>query len=182
MDRISSITDCDKTLQLIRKSLKAGFIDPITGVHIKPNIGTPQGSVFSPLLANIVLDAFDEQMENIKKSFEKGKKRARSKEYDSLQSRIQGLQKSQPGSPQIIELAMKKRMIPATDMFDPNFRRLMYLRYADDFVVLISGSIDEARHIKHRIADVLNKKCGLELHKEKTLITSTKEGFKFLGA
>jgi hypothetical protein len=65
---------------------------------------------------------------------------------------------------------------------DPHYRRLMYLRYADDFVILVTGSHHEALLIKHRIADVLSKKCGLELNKEKTLITATKDGFKFLGA
>ena len=68
------------------------------------------------------------------------------------------------------------------NMFDPNFKHLIYLRYADDFVILIIGSIDEAKHIKHMVADCLNKKCGLELYKDKTLITATKDGFSFLGA
>lgn len=81
-----------------------------------------------------------------------------------------------------MELVMEKRKIPALNMLDPNFKRMMFLRYADDFVILISGSHDEAEHIKHRIADILIKKCGLELNKEKTLITATKEGFNFLGA
>jgi retron-type reverse transcriptase len=182
MNRVETITNCDKTLQLIRKSLRAGYIHPDTGEHIRSSEGTPQGSVFSPLLANIVLDEFDKQVEKIKASFEKGRKRTRNREYESLQSQIQWLRKSKPGSPKIKELAMKKRLTPAMNMFDPNFKRMMFLRYADDFVILISGSIDETKHIKHRLADVLTKKCGLELHDEKTLITATKDGFKFLGS
>lgn len=67
-------------------------------------------------------------------------------------------------------------------MFDPNFKRLMYLRYADDFVILIIGSINEAKYIKQLVADILKSKCGLELNEEKTKISATKEGFKFLGA
>lgn len=55
----------------------------------------------------------------------------------------------------------------------------MYLRYGEDFVILISGSSDDAKLIKNRVKDILIKKCGLELNKEKTLIT--KDGFKFLG-
>lgn len=89
MRRIESITNCDKTLQLIRKSLTAGYIHPDTGELIRPSEGTPQGSVLSPLLANIVLDEFDKQVEKIKTSFDKGNKRARNKKYDKLQSRIQ---------------------------------------------------------------------------------------------
>lgn len=182
MKRIESNTSCDKTLQLIRKSLTAGYIDPDTGKHVRTTEGTPQGSVFSPLLANIVLNELDKKLEDIKQAFERGKKRAKNKEYDQLTSRIQYLQKNHPGSPDIRELAIKRRSIPSLDPLDPNFRRLMYLRYADDFVILIAGSIDDANHIKHQIADILTKNCGLELHKDKTLITATKDGFKFLGA
>lgn len=68
------------------------------------------------------------------------------------------------------------------NLFDPDFKRLMYLRYADDFVILVSGSINDAKLVKVRAADVLQKQCGLELNKDKTLITATKEGFRFLGA
>jgi len=121
-------------------------------------------------------------MDSLKLNFEKGKKRIRNKEYDALTSKIAWLKKSKPGSPLIKELAIKRREIPSLNMFDPNFKRLMYLRYADDFVILIIGSLDEAKMIKQRITDVLKKRCGLELNQDKTLITATKEGFTFLGA
>lgn len=176
-----SIT-CDKTLQLIRKSLTAGYIDPENGKLIKTTMGTPQGSILSPLLSNIVLNELDKKMNDIKLSFERGKKRERNKEYDKLTSRIQSLQKYHPGSPEIKELAILRRSLPSLNPIDPNFKRLMYLRYADDFVVMIAGSSDDAKHIKHLIADILTKKCGLELSSDKTLITATKEGFTFLGA
>lgn len=145
-------------------------------------MGTPQGSIISPLLSNIVLNELDMKMNDIKLSFECGKKRERNKEYDKLTSRIQSLQKHHPGAPEIKELAVLRRSLPSLNPIDPNFKRLMYLRYADDFIVMITGSIDDAKHIKHLIADILTKKCGLELNNKKTLITATKEGFKFLGA
>jgi retron-type reverse transcriptase len=101
---IESNTTCDKTLQLIRKSLKAGYIDPNSGEHVKTTLGTPppRGSVFSPLLANIVLTELDKKVLDIKNSFEKGNNRAaakpeaRNKEYDALTSRIQSLHKFHP--------------------------------------------------------------------------------------
>lgn len=92
MNRISNITKCDKTLQLIRKSLTAGYKSPITNSIIKSTEGTPQGSVLSPLLANIVLDELDKQVESMKVQFDKGTKRRRNKLYSTLQSKIQSLQ------------------------------------------------------------------------------------------
>lgn len=65
---------------------------------------------------------------------------------------------------------------------DPLFKRMMYLRYGFDFVILISGTSDDALMIKNRVKDILIKKCGLLLNKEKTLISATKDGFKFNGA
>lgn len=180
-DIIASKIKCDKTLQLIRKSLMAGHIDQ-EGRYVISKMGTPQGSILSPLLSNIVLNELDSYMNDFKVKFEKGKKRAINKEYNSLTSRIQNLQKFQPGSPEIRELALKRRRTSCTVFNDPNFKRIMYLRYADDFIVLVAGSSDDAMLIKHRISDILMKKCGLELNKDKTLITATKDGFKFLGA
>jgi hypothetical protein len=145
-------------------------------------MGTPQGSVLSPLLSNIVLNELDVHMDKIKQKFEKGTKRSRNPEYDKLTSRLQYLQKHHPGSPEILKVVMLRRATPSLNTHDPNFKRLLYLRYADDFVALITGTSDEANLIKHQIADILMKKCGLELNKEKTLVTAIKDGFNFLGA
>lgn len=182
MKCLGKVIACQKTLQLIRKSLTAGYIDPETGEMVRTTEGTPQGSVLSPLLANIVLDVLDHKIEDIKKRFEKGEKRARNQEYNRIQSKIQWLKKSSPGSPEIKKLAVLRRRLPASDMFDPNFKRLMYLRYADDFVILVTGTYDDALRIKLEVANILKRSCGLELNHEKTVITATKDGFKFLGA
>lgn len=169
-------------MQLVRKSLTAGYIDQTSGKHVKSDMGTPQGSVLSPLLANIVLNELDSYMNEVKSSFEKGNKRAINKEYNSLTSKIKNLQKFKQGSPEIKKLALIRRRTPSMIFNDPNFKRIMYLRYADDFIVLIAGSSDDAHMIRNRICDVLDKRCGLELNKENTIITATKDGFKFLGA
>lgn len=173
---------CEKTLQLIKKSLVAGHIDPLTGKVVKSSEVTPQGSILSPLLSNITLHELDTYMGDLKARFEKGTKRAKNKESAKIQSKIQVLQRKYPGSPEIKKLALQKRTIPSVDTHDPKFRRIMYLRYADDFVVLITGTSDEAAMIKTRIADILQKRCGLDLNQDKTAITAIKDGFKFVGA
>jgi hypothetical protein len=81
-----------------------------------------------------------------------------------------------------MELVKQRRNLPSLLDIDPNFKRLMYLRYADDFVVLLIGTKDDAQLIKGRIKSLLKDCCQLELNDEKTVITRTKEGFLFLGA
>ena len=67
-------------------------------------------------------------------------------------------------------------------MFDPNFKRLNYIRYADDFVVLVIGSLKETNFIRNNIKDYLKANCGLELNMEKTVTSNiANEEWNFLG-
>lgn len=145
---IQKKVQCQKTLKLINKSLSAGYIDPVTNEHLSPDIGTPQGSVLSPLLSNIVLHELDLFMAKVSKKFNQGTTRDKNPEYSRLQSKIQWLQKSNPGSPEIKELVKERRTLPSSIAMDPKFKRLMYIRYADDFVILIAGSKNDALLIK----------------------------------
>ena len=56
-----------------------------------------------------------------------------------------------------------------------------HVRFADDFVILVSGSREEAEAEKQRLTDFLRENLRLELSPEKTLITPVAEGFTFLG-
>jgi hypothetical protein len=47
-----------------------------------------------------------------------------------------------------------------------------YIRYADDFVVFVRGSIKDAKFIQSNIKDVLKTNCRLELIQEKTVISN----------
>ncbi|MFW8584115.1 group II intron maturase-specific domain-containing protein [Rhizobium beringeri] len=55
------------------------------------------------------------------------------------------------------------------------------VRYADDFVVLVSGTLEEAMAEKSALADYLIETTGLTLSPEKTKVTAMTEGFEFLG-
>lgn len=72
--------------------------------------------------------------------------------------------------------------ISSVDRQDPHFRRILYIRYADDFVILITSTYREALNIKRHVKDFLSREIGLELSVEKTLITPTRKPFLFLGA
>ena len=56
----------------------------------------------------------------------------------------------------------------------------LYVRYADDFVVLCNGTKAEAQSMKEELQHVLHH-MGLTLSEEKTKITHITEGFQFLG-
>lgn len=68
------------------------------------------------------------------------------------------------------------------DTADPNYRRAMFVRYADDFVFLLESPKEVAGKIKERIKIFLMEELGLELNDQKTAITHIGEGFQFLGA
>ena len=80
------------------------------------------------------------------------------------------------------ELGKQLRSMPSVDPLDPNFRRLHYCRYADDFILGFTGTKSEARDIKARIGHFLLKETQLNLSEEKTVITNAHSGkARFLG-
>ena len=53
------------------------------------------------------------------------------------------------------------------DPFDPNFKSIQYNRYADDFLVGVTGSRQEAVSLKEQIANFLKDHLKLTLSMEK---------------
>lgn len=164
-------------LSLITKFLKAGHKDPKSGKVIKSDIGIPQGGILSPILCNIIMHKFDEYMDKAIAKFEKGKRRRHNPEYQKL---VHLRRKAKTLSERRIILK-QMRLVPHGDPMDPGFKRMMYLRYADDFIILIIGTKDEAKLTKIRCKDALRRLCGAVLNDEKTLVTNMHEGSTFLG-
>lgn len=151
------------------------------GKIIKTTIGTPQGSVVSPILSNIVLHELDKFMHRYKNNFEV-RSRAVNPKYHSLNC---VRNKTKNGELRAKNLTLIPPMNPK-DTQDPYFKRLLYVRYADDFVILLICSLQEAFTIKRSLKDFLKMKFGpglpAELNLDKTTIVSTRKGFNFLGA
>lgn len=181
----------ERFINLIWKFLKAGYMED--WVFNKTYSGTPQGGIVSPILANIYLHEFDSFMEKLKFSFNKGKRRRNNPEYSSLNNKVWNRNKKireqklseeeiKLVEKEIKELSMAREKISSEDPMDENFKRLQYIRYADDFVVAVIGTKEDAKEIRDKIARFLDNTLKLELSMEKTLITHTKsKRMSFLG-
>jgi len=167
-------------LNLVKKLLDAGYLEDWK--FNKTLSGVPQGSILSPILSNILLSKLDRFVENeLMPQYNKGEKRKINQAYKSLMNRAQRLRrKGQKEAAQKIKPQAQK--LPSIDPQDPDYRRLRYCRYADDFAVAFAGPKEEAEAIKQRLRTFLREELKLELSEEKTLITHTRESAaKFLG-
>lgn len=168
---------CDKFLSLIKNSIKAGYV--YKGDFIESDVGIFQGNVTSPILNNIYLHELDLFMASLSDSFIKGKARRKSPVYRKLQYEMGQLNDVS----QIKRLRRELWKTPSKDPRDPNFKRLHYVRYVDDFVVGVVGSREETVEIQNRIKRFLWDELKLVLNDEKTFITHfSKQFISFLGA
>ena len=179
----------ERFLRLIRKFLNAGYMEKWT--YNNTYSGTPQGGIISPILANIYLDKFDKYIKKYADNFNRGRGRRLTQEYQRNRNQRNALRwklEAETDENRQVELKskiaeMRKRMldIPATKDIDDTFRRLKYVRYADDFLIGVTGSKEECEKIKADITTFMSDKLKLEMSQEKTLITNAQESAKFLG-
>ncbi|MBV9229369.1 MAG: maturase [Chloroflexi bacterium] len=160
-------------LNLVQKLLDAGYMDEWK--FNKTLSGVPQGSILSPVLSNILLTKLDRFVETeLMPQYNQGKKRKTNQAYKSLMNRAQKLRKKgQMEAAQKVKQQAQK--LPAIDPQDPNYRRLKFCRYADDFALAFVGPKEEAEAIKQRLRTFLREELKLELSEEKTLITHTRD-------
>jgi group II intron reverse transcriptase/maturase len=180
-----------KVLRLIRAFLTAGYMGQWQ--YHKTYSGTPQGGVLSPLLCNIFLHQLDEYLMKDLKANKTQTKRVqaarRNPEYRRIDNKIQRLRRSlkqATGTARealIEELKKQERQqrktpYSAKDRKHPS--KLGYIRYADDFVIMVQGRKSEAQAIKDEIGKKLQR-MGLALSEEKTKLTHWRQRVQFLG-
>ncbi len=182
----------EKFINLIWKFLRAGYVED--WVFHKTYSGAPQGGIISPLLSNIYLNELDKYVEQYIESYNKGDKRTHNLTYHNLASKIAKRKSNNKRDWSKLSEEQKKERLKelkalykelqshdSKDLFDPNYRRLKYVRYADDFILGVIGSKKEAEQIKQDLKTFLKEQLKLELSDEKTLITHSKKNARFLG-
>jgi group II intron reverse transcriptase/maturase len=171
--------DDGRFIELIRRFLGAGYME-FKEVH-RTLSGTPQGGIISPILANIYLHGFDTFMSMLELKHRKGEVRARNEEYVRLHSKRQ-VQLHKGNIEEAKRVLKQMRQLPSQDLMDANYTRVKYVRYADDFIVMIIGSKKLAEEVRDAMRDYLNGELHLTLSMEKTKITNLgDESVRFLG-
>jgi group II intron reverse transcriptase/maturase len=170
----------NRFLRLIRNLLKAGYLEEW---HYHDTLsGVPQGGVVSPILTNLVLDRLDRYVEQaLLPAYNRGRRRQVDPQYRRLTIAAYRARKAgdRESARQFNKQAQK---IPSRKPDDPNFRRLWFVRYADDWLLGFAGPKSEAQEIKRQLATFLRNELSLELSEKKTLITHARtEKAHFLG-
>jgi hypothetical protein len=170
----------NRLLRLIGQMLAAGYLeDWIWNTTLS---GVPQGGVVSPILSNIYLDRLDKFVETaLLAEYTRGVLRRHNLEYDRAKgAAFRARRRGDYAAAQA--LREQQHGLPSVDPLDPGYRRLRYVRYADDVLLGFTGPKVEAEEIKRRLAQFLGDDLNLELSGEKTLITHARtDAARFLG-
>jgi retron-type reverse transcriptase len=160
--------------------LKAGYLEDWK--FNKTLSGSPQGGIVSPILSNIYLDRLDRFVEKtLLPSYNRGTWRRKNPEYRKMLKSTKRLFEA-GRTEEARKLRKQMQGLPSADPHDPAYRRLRYIRYADDFLLGFNGPRKEAEGIKRQLKAYMRDELNLELSEPKTLVTHARtKAVRFLG-
>jgi hypothetical protein len=159
---------------------KAGYCEEWT---YHPSLsGSPQGGIVSPILSTIYLDRFAKFVEDtLIPAYTRGEKREAHLAY-TWQANQAAYYRGTRNLERAATIRRARQQLPAGNPNDPGYRRLRYLRYADDILLGLLGPVTEAEAIKASITTFLSTARTLTFSAEKTLIPPAHTGkARFLG-
>lgn len=147
-----------RILKIIKLILKSDVIDE-HGITHKSKMGTPQGSILSPLLSNIVLNDLDKWIDTQYRTFETKHKYATKVSANGT-----------------VINSSKMRALKSTKL-----KPMFLTRYADDFVIF-TNSYSSAVKIKIATSQWIENNLKLKVNNEKSkVINLKKSNLNFLG-
>jgi group II intron reverse transcriptase/maturase len=194
IDLLRRRIDDEAFIALMWKFLKAGYMEQWQ--YHKTYCGTPQGSGISPLLANICLDELDKFMEDCKAGFDIGssKQRRFTHEYHVAKHKVERYKLKGKACWDTLSESERKyraktlkglqremRSTTAAIPINESYKTIQYVRYADDFIIGIIGSKEDAQKVKSDVKQFLANTLKLKMSEEKTKITHTGDRARFLG-
>lgn len=172
--------------KLIYKFLKAGYLEDFQ--YNNTYSGTPQGGIISPLLANIYLHELDKFVEKQSSMFNKPAESRLTAEYTQIcnemsytRKRIAKATDENEKAAQILKLKQLGAQLRKTPSKSQTDKKIVYVRYADDFLLGVNGSKEDCQHIKDELSAFIRGTLKMELSEEKTLITHSNQYARFLG-
>lgn len=154
--------------KLIAKSLKTGYF---VFRHYQHDIaGTLQGSIISPILANVYLDQLDQFVAELKQNFDTRTKPRRTKIFRNKQWLVKKA-KAVGDAKQLYKAIREMKSVPPKDYQDETYKRLVYVRYADHWIIGVRGSIVDANNILDKVKAFCSN-IGLTISDTKTKITN----------
>lgn len=183
---------CDQaTVEVLIKMLKCGYVNLETNVKmIRLKNSKLEGSLISPILNNLYFHALDSFIENqLIKAWAFGEKKRFSSDYvmkKHLSVKDKLLLEDYPelkGS--VLNIKQTRWLLEELSSRDPNdkkFRRLYYVRYANDFLLGFCGTKKEAEGIKEELVHFIQNDLKLAINFEKSKIYHAQDNnILFLG-
>ena len=143
-------------IDLLHKALRAGYL--FQGKFFSPSLGTPQGSIVSPILCNILLHYLDVFILTLKEDFDTGTRRKTNPQWRKL---------TRLGRLDIVH----QMNIGSRQAKDPEYKRMRFVRYAYEFLIGVIGSKADCEAIRNKIFEFLLNELKMNLNLDKTKIT-----------